>query len=115
MRFNSHVALTLLASTLTNAVPTPQAEPSDDSLPTSASSNVSEASEQLAQLLEFAQSAANASLEENSSKAKRGGCTLSKLTVRREWYVSASSRSIFGALALMHAVQRVDLTLVHRD
>jgi hypothetical protein len=97
MRFTSHVALGLLASTLSNALPTPQDEPSADSLPTSASSDVSEASKQLAELLAFAQSAANATLEENSSKAKRGGCTLSNVSVRKEWYAFGPFRvNVFG-------------------
>jgi tyrosinase len=85
MRFNSHVALGLLASTLSNAIPTPQADSSSSALPTSASSDVSEADKQLAQLLEFAQQTTNSSLEESSSKAKRGACTLRNLSVRREW------------------------------
>jgi len=109
MRFNSHVALGLLASTLSNAIPTPQDEPSADALPTSASSDISEASDQLAQLLEFAQSITNATLEESSSKAKRGGCTLSKLSVRREWYVFGPFRLMSLAFAL---IQRSETTSV---
>lgn len=83
MRFNSHVALGLLAGTLTTAIPTPQDEPAPP-VPTAPSSDVNEASQQLAQLLEFAQSTVNATLE-SSSKAKRGTCSLGNVSVRREW------------------------------
>lgn len=84
MRFNSHVALGLLAGTLTTAIPTPQQEDPSAPLPTAPSSDVNEATTQLEQLLEYAQSTVNSTLEANS-KAKRGGCTLSTLSVRREW------------------------------
>ncbi|KAF2691729.1 Di-copper centre-containing protein [Lentithecium fluviatile CBS 122367] len=85
MLFTSQVALGLLAGTLANAIPTPQDEATTTSLPTAASTDVAEASEQLAQLAEYAQGLVNDTLEESSSKRKRGGCTLSNLAVRREW------------------------------
>ncbi|KAH9871792.1 hypothetical protein J1614_006049 [Plenodomus biglobosus] len=87
MRFGSSLALTLLAGTLSNALPAPSdasvstIEPSD--LPTEASSNPAEASDQLAQLAEFAQQEANSTLQANSSK--RGTCNIFNVAVRREW------------------------------
>lgn len=93
MRFNSSIALTLLAVTLSNALPTAQEaassaiEPSD--LPTAASSDPAEANHQLAQLSNFAQQQARSSLPAKSSK--QGTCTTQNVAIRREW--GALSRS----------------------
>lgn len=91
MRLNTPVALCFLAGTLSHALPAPQDDPSTTvtaettaTLPTAASTNTAVASDQLAQLAEYAQNEANSSLGD-SSKSKRGGCTLSNLAVRREW------------------------------
>ena len=69
MRFNSPLALAVLAGTLSNALPAPQNAPVDpSSLPTSASSDPAIASEQLDQLFAFAQQQANDDLAASSSK-----------------------------------------------
>ncbi|KAI8937112.1 hypothetical protein NX059_006326 [Plenodomus lindquistii] len=84
MRFSSPLALTLLVGTLSNALPTPQDTTSDPSnLPTEASSDPSAASDQLAQLAEFAAQQAQSELQGNPSK--RGTCNASNLSIRREW------------------------------
>jgi tyrosinase len=87
MRLSSSLALTLLAGTLSNALPAPQDEPTSTldqaSLPTAASTDPSVASEQLDQLSKFAQQQVNAALEDNSSK--RGTCNTFNVAVRREW------------------------------
>ena len=54
-------------------------------LPTVASEEASVASEQLAELAKFAVSNTKASLDANN-KQKRGLCTSSNLSIRREWY-----------------------------
>ncbi|KAH7127011.1 hypothetical protein B0J11DRAFT_291635 [Dendryphion nanum] len=92
MHFSS-VALCLLAGTLSHALPAPQDGPTATTtvtdatspLPTAASTDIAAATEQLEQLAQFAQDIANSTLEETSSKQKRGSCTLSNLAVRREW------------------------------
>jgi tyrosinase len=96
MHLNTHVALCLLASTLSSAIPTPQDEPAvtttlsdgaTTTLPAAASSDTAVASDQLDQLAAFAQEEANSSLEGASTKQKRGACTLGNLAIRQEWYV----------------------------
>jgi tyrosinase len=87
MRLNSQVAFCLLARAVTNALPqgappTP-AQPAAETatLPTEASTNTAVAASQLADLAEYAQQQANASL----SSSKRGPCNLSNVAVRKEW------------------------------
>ncbi|KAF1363488.1 Di-copper centre-containing protein [Lizonia empirigonia] len=91
MRFSSPLALSLLAGTLSHALPAPQDEPSPtvSAAPssvtfTAASTDTAVAADQLDQLSDFAQTQVNASLSENS-KTKRGGCNLFNVAVRREW------------------------------
>jgi tyrosinase len=81
MRLTTSVALCLVAS-LSNAVPTPQEDASAANLPTQASSDESQASDQLAQLAQFAGQRTNETLAENE---KRDGCSLGNLSIRREW------------------------------
>lgn len=84
MRFNSPLALAVLAGTLSNALPAPQNAPVDpSSLPTSASSDPAIASEQLDQLFAFAQQQANDDLAASSSK--RATCNKNTVAVRKEW------------------------------
>ncbi|KAF2007260.1 Di-copper centre-containing protein [Amniculicola lignicola CBS 123094] len=80
MRFAIPIVLSLLAGTLSIALPQ---ELTTTAIPVAASSDVDEATDQLAQLSEFAKEQVNAVLEH--SKNKRGGCTLSKLSIRKEW------------------------------
>jgi tyrosinase len=98
MRLNTHVALCLLASTLSTALPAPQDDPSATTtlsdgatatatLPVAASTDTAVASDQLDQLAAFAQEEVKSSLEGATRKQKRGGCTLGNLAVRQEWYV----------------------------
>lgn len=90
MRFSSPLAFSLLAGTLSNALPAPQdkssstvsAPPSSITF-TAASTDAAVAADQLDRLSDFAQQQVNASLAENNSK--RGGCNLSNVAVRREW------------------------------
>jgi tyrosinase len=89
MRFTSPLALSLLAGSLSHALPAPQDEPAAPSNGTSIpdivpSTDPTVAFDQLETLAEFAQTQVNASLAE-SSKAKRGTCNLSNVAVRREW------------------------------
>lgn len=91
MRLSSPLALSLLAGTLSHALPAAQDGPSvnlstspSSVIFTAASSNTTVATDQLRQLSEFAQSQVNASLSENG-KTKRGGCNLFNVAVRREW------------------------------
>lgn len=91
MRFSSPLALSLIAGTLSHALPASQDEPSAtvSASPssvtfTAASTNTAVAADQLDQLSDFAQSQVNASLSENN-KSKRGGCNLFNVAVRREW------------------------------
>lgn len=94
MRLNTPAALCLLAGAVANAIPTPQNEPATTTttladgatatIPTSPATDTAEASQQLDQLAEFAQAAANATLQQNS-KQKRGGCSIFNVSVRREW------------------------------
>lgn len=81
MRLTTSVALCLVA-TLSNAIPTPQEEASGAILPAQASPDESQASDQLAQLAQFAGQSTNDTLSQNE---KRGGCSLWNLSVRREW------------------------------
>jgi tyrosinase len=96
MRFTSSVALTLLAGTLSNALPAPQDEATStltasttttviqtSALPTAASDDTTVATEQIEQLAQFALQEANATLTNNASK--RGSCNINNVAVRREW------------------------------
>ena len=90
MRCSSPLALSLLAGTLSHALPAPQDEPSStvSAAPssvtfTAASTNTAEAADQLDQLSSFAQQEVNATLSKNNNK--RGGCNLFNVAVRREW------------------------------
>jgi tyrosinase len=87
MRFTSPLVLSLIAGTLSNALPAPQDEATSTiaqaSLPTAASSSPSVASEQVDELAQFAQQQANATLADNASK--RGTCNIFTVAVRREW------------------------------
>jgi tyrosinase len=81
MRLTTSMALCLVAA-LSNAIPTPQEDASAANLPTQASPDESQASDQLAQLAEFAGQTTNETLAENE---KRDGCSLGNLSIRREW------------------------------
>lgn len=84
MRFNSPIALALLAGTLSHALPAPQDAPIDpSSLPTAPSSDPSVATEQLEQLALFAQQQVEEALAATSSK--RAACTWNNVSVRKEW------------------------------
>jgi tyrosinase len=87
MRFTSSVALTLLAGTLSNALPAPQEAATStipaSALPTAASQDTATATEQIDQLALFAAQQANATLTNNG--AKRGSCNINNVAVRREW------------------------------
>lgn len=107
MRLNSPLALSLLAGTLSNALPARQNEPTSTStatttttqiqtsaLPTAASTDPAVASDQIDQLLQYAQQQTNATLQENSSK--RGSCNIFNVAVRREWgALSKSERKAY--------------------
>ncbi|KAI4916637.1 uncharacterized protein J4E92_009141 [Alternaria infectoria] len=84
MRFNSPIALALLAGTLSHALPAPQDAPIDpSSLPTAPSSDPSVASDQIEQLALFAQQQVEEALAVTSSK--RAACTWNNVSVRKEW------------------------------
>jgi tyrosinase len=96
MRFSSSVALTLVAATLSSALPAPQEDATTTStvsttttviqqsaLPTAGSDDTAEANKQMDELALFAQQQANATLEDNASK--RGLCNINNVAVRREW------------------------------
>ncbi|KAH6638846.1 hypothetical protein C7974DRAFT_122363 [Boeremia exigua] len=90
MRFSSPLALSLLAGTLSNALPAPQDTPTSTVSAASASPTFTEASsdtaaaaDQLNELSSFAQQQVNATLAENSNK--RGTCNIFNVAVRREW------------------------------
>lgn len=90
MRFTSPLALSLLAGTVSHALPAPQDGPTTttDAAPSSvtfvsASTDTAVAADQLDQLASFAQEQVNATLSENNKK--RGGCNLFNVAVRREW------------------------------
>jgi tyrosinase len=72
MRLNAHLALALFAGTLSNALPAPQSESAD--VPTVPATDDAGATEQIAQLAQFAQEQVNATLEAASSK--RGSCNI---------------------------------------
>lgn len=103
MRFTLPLALSLLAGTLSHALPAPQDEPTatSDVAPssvtfTSASTDTAVAADQLDQLASFAQEQVNATLAGNNKK--RGGCNLSNVAVRREWNaLSKSERKAYTA------------------
>jgi tyrosinase len=76
MRLNTPLALTFLAGTLSNALPAPQTS----TIPTEPATDAATASQQLEQLLQFAQQQANATLTK-----KRGTCNINNVAVRREW------------------------------
>ncbi|KAF2124904.1 Di-copper centre-containing protein [Dothidotthia symphoricarpi CBS 119687] len=91
MRFSSPLALSLLAGTLSHALPATQDEPTAsvtaEATPVSLetpSTDTAVAFDQLEQLSDFAQGQVNASLSEGA-KSKRGGCNLSNVAIRREW------------------------------
>jgi tyrosinase len=79
MRLNTPLALTFLAGTLSNALPAPQTS----TIPTEPATDAATASQQLEQLLQFAQQQVNATLTENTKK--RGTCNINNVAVRREW------------------------------
>ena len=81
MRLNTSAALCLLAA-VSNAIPTPQEATPAASLPSEASSDETQAQDQLDQLAQFASQATNDTV---SQSQKRGGCSLWNLSVRREW------------------------------
>lgn len=87
MRFTTSLAIGLAGAALSNALPAPQDGPSSTSsaapLPTEASSDVGEATDQIDQLLQFAQQQVNATLTDNASK--RSTCNIFNVAVRREW------------------------------
>jgi hypothetical protein len=91
MRVTSPLTLSLLAGSLSHALPAPQDAP-DATTPSNGTSlpdivpstDATVAFDQLEQLSEFAQAQVNASLNE-SSKTKRGTCNLFNVAVRREW------------------------------
>ncbi|KAG9193783.1 tyrosinase [Alternaria panax] len=77
MRFTSPLALTVLAGTLSNALPALQ------DVPTVPFKDPSVANAQIEQLALFAQQLSNATLGAGSSK--RGSCNIFNVAVRREW------------------------------
>ncbi|KAH8732980.1 hypothetical protein GQ44DRAFT_13967 [Phaeosphaeriaceae sp. PMI808] len=88
MRFSSSVAVTVMAATLSSALPAPQdASPTTtipaSALPTAPATETSEATDQIAQLAQFAQQQVNTTLQENASK--RGACNIYTVAIRREW------------------------------
>ena len=102
MHINTHVALALLAGTLSNALPSPQepvatttlADGATTTLPAVPATDTAAAIDQLAQLANFAQDIANSTLEEAAASKKRaGGCYPWNLSIRREWYVYAVALS----------------------
>lgn len=103
MRFTSPLTLSLLAGTLSHALPAPQdgSTASTDTAPplvtfVSASPDTAVAADQLDQLANFAQEQVNATLSENNKK--RGGCNLSNVAVRREWNaLSKTERKAYTA------------------
>lgn len=87
MRFTTPAALCLLVAGFSNAHHAPQ-ETSDEiaaTLPTVASTEATIAIDQLAELAKFASDASQDALS-SSYKQKRGLCTPSNLSIRREWY-----------------------------
>jgi tyrosinase len=96
MLFSKSVALTLVAGTLSNALPAPQEEATTtlttsstttiiqtSALPTAASDDTTTATEQIDQLALFAQQQANITLQ--GDVLKRGSCNINNVAVRREW------------------------------
>jgi hypothetical protein len=90
MRFTSPLALSLLAGTLSNALPAAQEVPSAtvSAAPSSvtftdASTDTAVASSQLDELAAYAQQRVSSTFSE--SNKKRGSCNLSNVAVRREW------------------------------
>ncbi|KAK2056368.1 Di-copper centre-containing protein [Colletotrichum caudatum] len=84
MRFNTPIALGLVAGTVSNANPTPKW--TNITLPTAASRDLAEAGEQLAQIAKFAETTWNqALLPNNSSWQNRSTCNPSNVAVRKEW------------------------------
>ena len=90
MRINGPATICLLASSLVNAFPTPEEtsyfNEATSTLPTVASIETEVALDQLAELAKFASDASQNALT-STSKQKRGLCTPSKLSIRREWSV----------------------------
>lgn len=88
MRFDVATTFCLLATNLATAFPATKNESSalaTAKLPTVASKEIDVALEQLAELANFASENAKESLGADG-KQKRGLCTPSKLSIRREWY-----------------------------
>ncbi|KAF1928176.1 Di-copper centre-containing protein [Didymella exigua CBS 183.55] len=90
MRLASPLALSLLAGTLSHALPPAQDKPTStvSAAPssvtfTAASTDTAVAADQLDQLSNFAQEQTNSTLSTNSKKRK--GCSLSNVAVRREY------------------------------
>jgi len=87
MRLHTTVALCLLAGAVSHALPQAPTAPSEDSeattLPTEASTDPTVASSQLNDLAEFAQTQANKSLSDSSTK--RSSCNIYNVAVRKEW------------------------------
>ena len=86
MRLNTPTTLCLLAVSVANALPAPQDDAATATLPIVASKDTSVALGQLAQLADFASENTKEALGADSTQ-KRGLCTPSKLSVRREWSV----------------------------
>jgi tyrosinase len=94
MRINGAAIICLLASSLVHAFPAPREKPALSSdfdeatvtLPSVASAETEVALDQLAELAKFASDVSQNALT-STSKQKRGPCTLSKLSIRREWSV----------------------------
>jgi tyrosinase len=107
MRFSSPLALTLIAGALSHALPAPQDEVASTvtpgSLPTTASTDPSVASEQIDELALFAQQQANASLADKASK--RGTCNIFNVAIRREWgtFSKKERRSYIDAVLCLQA------------
>ncbi|KAF2641664.1 Di-copper centre-containing protein [Massarina eburnea CBS 473.64] len=84
MHLNTSIALCLLAGAVSQASPTPQKRASI-TLPTSASTDITEAVEQLAHIASYAQDTWNTTLAGTNSKRKRGTCNIGNVSVRKEW------------------------------
>ncbi|KAF2806513.1 putative tyrosinase [Mytilinidion resinicola] len=111
MRVSILSALTLLFRALASAAPAPVPQEAVSTttlpdgattvLPVVASTNTSVASDQLDDLASFAADYTNSTFNEASSKQKRGGCTLSNLSIRREWgTLSATEQEAYTKAAL---------------
>ena len=99
MRFDTSTRLCLLAASFANALPAPQEDyvSATPTLPTVASKETNVALDQLAELAKFALDNTKDFLDANS-KQKRGLCSLSNLSIRKEWYVRFTSFGYFIVL-----------------